>query len=124
MLLQTWHKNITGNEEDKELWQLSLWSGCLIFWSSKLTIRAYSWFFTKVYKAYVDISHFVSHTILGGMILKRTASQHRHQPIRTDVVWSEWMLVVNVAMFAQCVLVDIMLAVPPSIISIFQQAKM
>lgn len=29
-------------------------------------IRAYSWFFTKVYKAYVDISHIVSHTILAG----------------------------------------------------------
>lgn len=58
------------------------------------------------------------------MMLKRKASQHKYQPIRTDVAWPEWMLVVNIAMFAQCVHVDIILAVPPSIISIFQQAKM
>lgn len=70
------------------LYEVDVWfSG-----SGKLTIRTYSWFFTNIYKAYVDISHIVSHTIFGGMILKRIANQHRYQTIRTDVIWSKWML--------------------------------
>lgn len=64
--------------------------------SSELTIKAYSWFFIKVYKVCVDISYFISHTILGEWYSKYQPVQHKSQPIRTDVVGrSEWMLVVN-----------------------------
>lgn len=92
---------------------------------NELTIRTSFWFFTKIYKAFVDTSHIISHTIwrVGRIIFKiitssswRLDSQNRCGPIRMDSGCKQMLCL------CQHVPVVVILAVFPSTRSILQRA--